>query len=144
MARARVACRSSGSSLSVSIACCTIFVIDYQYTIFVLCARKYAALACLLFPEANPASIRALNFKATEKLPVEQSFRRYRMPSQIVEIDGVAYMRSRDAARAIGLTSDYVCRLAREEKVAGKRIANMCSLSSNSLNDFIAKQARRK
>jgi hypothetical protein len=41
------------------------------------------------------------------------------MSSRKVVIDGVTYIRSRDAARTVGLALDYVSRLARQGVNAG-------------------------
>ncbi|HEV8187137.1 MAG TPA: hypothetical protein VGP83_05270 [Pyrinomonadaceae bacterium] len=63
-----------------------------------------------------------VHLEATKKLRIMQCCRHSRMSSRTVVIDGVTYVRSRDAARVVNLTADYVSRLARAGLVAGKLV----------------------
>ena len=63
-----------------------------------------------------------LQFRATKNLHVRQCFRLSSCRLEGV-IDGVTYVRSRDAARAVDLAPDYVSRLARQGTIPGKRVA---------------------
>jgi hypothetical protein len=47
------------------------------------------------------------------------------MSSRKVVINGVTYIRSRDAARAVNLALDYVSRLARHGVISGKRVSGI-------------------
>jgi hypothetical protein len=66
------------------------------------------------------------------------------MSSRKVVIDGVTYIRSRDAARAVNLALDYVSRLARQGTIAGKRVSGIWFVELTSLNKFIVEQERQK
>ena len=66
------------------------------------------------------------------------------MSSRKVVIDGVTYIRSRDAARTVSLALDYVSRLARQGVIAGKRVSGIWFVDLTSLNNFIAEQERQK
>ena len=66
------------------------------------------------------------------------------MSSRKVVIDGVTYIRSRDAARTVSLALDYVSRLARQGVIAGKRVSGIWFVDLASLNGFIAEQERQK
>jgi len=59
-------------------------------------------------------------------------------------IDGVTYIRSRDAARAVNLALDYVSRLARDDEIAGTRVGGIWFVDPKSLQAFIAEQGRQK
>jgi len=49
------------------------------------------------------------------------------MSSRKVVIDGVTYVRSRDAARSVNLALDYISCLARAGVIAGRRVQGLCS-----------------
>jgi hypothetical protein len=66
------------------------------------------------------------------------------MSSRKVVIDGVTYIRSRDAARAVNLALDYVSRLARQGTIAGKRVSGIWFVELKSLHAFILEQERQK
>ena len=66
------------------------------------------------------------------------------MSSRKVVINGVTYIRSRDAARTVSLALDYVSRLARQGVIAGKRVSGIWFVDLASLNNFIAEQERQK
>jgi hypothetical protein len=59
------------------------------------------------------------------------------MLSHELVIDGTAYVRSRDAARAVGLTSDYLTKLARGSVIAGIRRDGLWYVSLASLEKFV-------
>jgi hypothetical protein len=66
------------------------------------------------------------------------------MSSRKVVIDGVTYIRSRDAARAVNLALDYVSRLARQGAIAGKRVSGIWYVELTSLKHFVAEQEQQK
>ena len=66
------------------------------------------------------------------------------MLSHELVIDGVAYLRSRDAARAVGLTSDYLTKLARGSAIEGIRRDGLWYVNLTSLEQFVAEQERQK
>jgi hypothetical protein len=66
------------------------------------------------------------------------------MSSRKVIIDGVTYIRSRDAARAVNLALDYVSRLARHGAIAGERVEGIWFVDLTSLRKFIDEQERQK
>ena len=66
------------------------------------------------------------------------------MSSRKVVLDGVTYIRSRDAARTVGLALDYVSRLARQGAIKGRRVAGIWFINLASLRAFTAEQARQK
>ena len=66
------------------------------------------------------------------------------MSSRKVVIEGVTYVRSRDAAHAVSLAPDYVSRLARLHLIAGQLIENVWFVNLSSLKDFVAEQERQK
>lgn len=61
------------------------------------------------------------------------------MSSRKLVINGVTYIRSRDAARAVNLALDYVSRLARHGAITGERVVDLTSLKN-----FVAEQERQK
>jgi hypothetical protein len=65
------------------------------------------------------------------------------MSSRKVVIDGVTFIRSRDAARAVNLALDYVSRLARHGAIAGVRVAGIWFVNLPPLKNFIADQERQ-
>jgi hypothetical protein len=66
------------------------------------------------------------------------------MSERSISIGGVEYVRSRDAARAVGLVADYVSRLARENLIEGRQVAGLWFVSLTSLKAFLAEQERQK
>ena len=66
------------------------------------------------------------------------------MSERKILIDGVEFLRARDAARRVGLVPDYVTRLARGELVAGKLVRGLWFVSLASLRSFITDQERQK
>ena len=66
------------------------------------------------------------------------------MSERKILIDGVEFVRARDAARRVGLVPDYVTRLARGELVAGKLVRGLWFVSLASLRSFITDQERQK
>ena len=66
------------------------------------------------------------------------------MSSRKVVIDGVTYVRSRDAARSVNLALDYISRLARTGVIAGRRVQRMWFVDLDSAHVFIAEQERQK
>lgn len=66
------------------------------------------------------------------------------MSSRRLLIDGVEFVRSRDAARIVHFAPDYVSRLARENLIAGRQVAGLWFVSLASLKDFTANQERQK
>jgi hypothetical protein len=66
------------------------------------------------------------------------------MPPAPYIIDGAVYVRSRDAARIVGLAPDYVSRLAREGSIIGHQVERAWVVNLASLKEFIAEQERQK
>jgi hypothetical protein len=66
------------------------------------------------------------------------------MSSRKVVINGVTYIRSRDAARIVSLAADYISRLARGQIVDGKRVERLWFVNVDSLKQFLADQERQK
>jgi hypothetical protein len=66
------------------------------------------------------------------------------MSSRKVVINGVTYIRSRDAAHAVNFASDYVSRLARAGVIAGKLVNGVWFVDPASLQAFIAEQEHQK
>jgi hypothetical protein len=66
------------------------------------------------------------------------------MSSRKVLINGVTYIRSRDAARTVNLALDYVSRLARQGTVAGRQVAGIWFIDLSSFQNFVAEQERQK
>jgi hypothetical protein len=66
------------------------------------------------------------------------------MSSRKVVIDGVPYVRSRDAARIVLLVPDYISRLARAGLITGQLINNLWFVNLDSLRAFMAEQERQK
>jgi hypothetical protein len=64
--------------------------------------------------------------------------------SRTFVIDGVTYIRPRDAARVVHLTHNYISRMARAGFVQGRLVDKMWSVNVASLESFIADQARQK
>jgi hypothetical protein len=85
-----------------------------------------------------------LQFQDDEKPARAAVLSSFIMSSRKVLINGVTYIRSRDAARAVNLALDYVSRLARQEAIAGKRVSSIWFVELASLQNFVAEQERRK
>jgi hypothetical protein len=66
------------------------------------------------------------------------------MPKRQILIDGVAYVRARDAARVVQLAPDYVSRLARSGLVDGRQINGLWYVSLASLEAFTDDQERQR
>ena len=66
------------------------------------------------------------------------------MSSRKVVIDGITYVRSRDAARSVNLAPDYISRLARAGIVAGHRVQGFWFVEPGSVRIFIVEQDRQK
>jgi hypothetical protein len=66
------------------------------------------------------------------------------MSSRKVLINGVTYIRSRDAARAVNLAADYISRLARQGAITGELVSNIWFVELGSLRKFIEEQERQK
>jgi len=66
------------------------------------------------------------------------------MSSTEITIGGAPYVRSRDAARAVHLSSDYVSRLAKRGAIDGKLIDGHWFINEPSLAGFLATQEREK
>ena len=66
------------------------------------------------------------------------------MSSQKIAVDGIPYIRSRDAARVVQLAPDYISRLARGELIDGKLVDGLWFVNLLSLKQFIADQERQK
>jgi hypothetical protein len=66
------------------------------------------------------------------------------MSSRQIIIESVVYVRSRDAAREVGLCRDYTSALARSGLIAGHRVAGSWFVNLASLRAFIADQERQK
>lgn len=66
------------------------------------------------------------------------------MSSNEITIGGTPYVRSRDAARAAHLSSDYASRLAKRGAIDGKLIVGHWFINEPSLADFLAVQEREK
>ena len=54
-----------------------------------------------------------------------------------LHVDGVEFLPARTAGRSVGYTSDYITKLAREEKLEAKRIGRQWFVSSDSLQKFV-------
>jgi hypothetical protein len=66
------------------------------------------------------------------------------MSERSVIINGVEFVRSRDAARAVHLAPDYVSRLARSGCISGRQVEGLWFVNLASLNEFVAVQERQK
>lgn len=72
------------------------------------------------------------------------AFSSFIMSSRKVLINGVTYIRSRDAARTVNLAADYVSRLSRQGAIAGERVAGIWFIELGSLHAFMVEQERQK
>ena len=66
------------------------------------------------------------------------------MSSRKVLINGVTYIRSRDAARVVNLALDYVSRLARHGAISRQPVSGIWFVELTSLKHFVAEQERQK
>ena len=66
------------------------------------------------------------------------------MTSREIVLSGIAYVRSRDAARIVHLAPDYISRLARGRLIEGQLLDGLWFVSLDSLRAFIAEQERQK
>ena len=66
------------------------------------------------------------------------------MSTRKLVIEGVTYLRSRDAARVVQLAADYVSRLARGELIEGRIVNGLWFVTLPSLKAFIAEQERQR
>jgi hypothetical protein len=66
------------------------------------------------------------------------------MTSREVVIEGVTYIRSRDAARLVQLAADYVSRLARCNLIDGRQVCGLWFVNPHSLSQFLVDQERQK
>jgi hypothetical protein len=66
------------------------------------------------------------------------------MSSTEITIGGAVFLRSRDAARAVHLSPDYVSRLAKRGLVDAKRIDDCWYVSARSLAAFLTDQEHKK
>jgi hypothetical protein len=66
------------------------------------------------------------------------------MSSREIQIDGIAYIRSRDAARFVHLAPDYISRLARGGLIEGRVVGGLWFINLMSLQHFIVDQERQK
>ena len=66
------------------------------------------------------------------------------MSERSIHIDGVTYLRSRDAARIVHLAPDYISRLARAGLIEGRLMNGLWFVTLPSLQKFIADQERQK
>jgi hypothetical protein len=66
------------------------------------------------------------------------------MPTSELVIDGVAFLCSREAAKLVELSPDYISRLARAGVIHGRLLANQWFVSIPSLQVFSADHERRK
>ena len=64
------------------------------------------------------------------------------MSSDRIFLEGLVYARSRDAAKAFGLSTDYVSRLARAGAIDGRLLANQWFVSIESLQAYVAVRRR--
>jgi hypothetical protein len=61
-----------------------------------------------------------------------------------VFLNGVPCIRSRHAARIVGLAADYVSRLAREGLIQGRQVDRVWFVDLPTLKAFLAEQERQK
>ena len=64
--------------------------------------------------------------------------------SQTLQVNNTEYVKASVAARAVGYTSDYVGRLAREKKIAATRVGRQWFIDLESLKKFIANSDKKK
>ena len=106
---------------------------------------RYVARAPFLSPSPTSTAVaRCYNSETTKNLRTQQCCRLSIMSSRKVVLDGVTYIRSRDAARAVNLALDYVSRLARHGAISGQRVSGIWFVDLASLQNFIVEQERQK
>ena len=66
------------------------------------------------------------------------------MSTRKLVIDGIVFVRSRDAARIVQLAPDYVSRLARGELIDGRIVNGLWFVALPSLKAFITDQERQR
>jgi len=66
------------------------------------------------------------------------------MSSHETSLNGITYVRSKDAARIVQLAPDYVSTLARGNLIDGRQVDGLWYVNIASLNSFIADQERQK
>ena len=66
------------------------------------------------------------------------------MSQRKIILDGLTFIRSRDAARIVQLAPDYISRLARAALIDGRLINGLWFVECASLEEFIADQERQK
>lgn len=66
------------------------------------------------------------------------------MSGRKIVIEGVPYVRSRDAARVVNLAPDYVSSLARAGVIIGQLVNNLWFINLASLKQFMRDQRRQK
>ena len=66
------------------------------------------------------------------------------MSERTVRIQGIEYVRSRDAARLVRLAADELIRLAREELIDGRQVDGLWFVNIPSLKAFLIEQDRQK
>ena len=64
--------------------------------------------------------------------------------SRTLVIDGITYIRSRDAARIVHVAPDYISRLAHSGDIDGRLIEKLWFVNLNSLKAFLAEQRRQR
>lgn len=66
------------------------------------------------------------------------------MSDRTLVINGLTYLRSRNAARLANLAPDYVSRLARVKMIDGWLVDNVWFVNVSSLQEFMARHERQK
>jgi hypothetical protein len=66
------------------------------------------------------------------------------MSERKIVIEGVPYVRSRDAARVVELAPDYISSLARAGVIVGQLVNNLWFINLASLKQFMADQQPQK
>lgn len=66
------------------------------------------------------------------------------MSSRKLVINGITYIRSRDAGRLVHLAPDYISRLARGKLVDGRIVNGLWFVNLASLQALVAEQERQK
>lgn len=66
------------------------------------------------------------------------------MSERKIVVDGISFIRSRDAARIVELAPDYVSRLARSALIIGRQVEGLWFVNLASLQEFVADHERQK
>ena len=66
------------------------------------------------------------------------------MSQRSLTINGVEFVRSRDAARIVHLAPDYVSRLARGGLIEGRQVEGLWFVNLASVRTFLTEQERQK